>query len=459
MMQSAWWIREIDFRVSTGVIFFLILLLWARGEKKKHLALRMTLSLVMLCATSWCVRFITDAFLTAPALNALGYSVLIAVMCLAFAVCHRLCRRAQASEYIYCMMVAVTVYRLAWNTVKALTAAQGLLSLSFPWTGDSPANSIGSYCIYFAVILISYLPYRQEAKAFEQMRLSVAAGVAVFVISCQMMLEFMYRYFTENEAFSFMPNSADNLAFSLVFYFTALLYCVISYGLLMMRLHVSRLERANADMQDFISNKQQYYRMSREGIASLQTKCHDLKHQIALIRSAAGQRQFDEYVRALEDSINEYNTVIETGNENIDVVLTEKNILCTANGIRFTYIVDGALFSFMPEMDVYALFGNVMDNAIESAMAVADPQRRFISLKAAGRNGMAVLTVENPFQDELQYDGSGLPLTHKRDGERHGFGLRSVRAIAEKHGGMMSILAQDHVFRLTVTMTADGQKR
>ena len=33
-------------------------------------------------------------------------------------------------------------------------------------------------------------------------------------------------------------------------------------------------------MQKFIANKMQYYQMSRDGITSLQIKCHDLKHQL-----------------------------------------------------------------------------------------------------------------------------------------------------------------------------------
>lgn len=452
MTQSVWWMPAIDFRISAGIVFFLILLLWARGERRGHLALRRLGCLALLCVTSWVTRFVTDVALVSAPLSALGYSVLIMLMCMAFLLCHRLCYRAPASVYVYCMIVAITLYRLAWNTLKALTAAQMLLGITFPWTGDSPANGLGSYSIYTVVILLFSLPFLDERKGFGNLRVGEASGLAAFLIACHMALEFLYRFYAENDTFSFLPDDAGNAAFSLMFYVSALVYCVISYGLLMMRLRLSRVERRNADMEDFIRSKQRYYEMSRDGIASLQTQCHDLKHQIALLRSAEGQRQFEQYIAGLEDSINAYNTVIECGNESIDVVLTEKNIRCQRANIRFTFMIDGELFDFMEEMDVYALFGNVMDNAIESASAVEDPAQRFISLKAARHSGMVVLRVENRFDNTIEFR-DGMPVTNKPEKHHHGFGLRSIRTIAEKYGGSMAIRAEEHVFRLTVTLT------
>lgn len=458
MTQSVWWIPEVDYRISTGVIFFMILLLWARGEARPRLGLRCALSFLVLCGTSWLVRYGTDRLAATPALNALGYSMLILTMCVAFIACHALCYRAGASEYVDCVILAVTVYRLAWNVLKALTAAQWLLGLEFPWAGDSLANSLGSYCIYFGVVLICYIPFGVEKRADELLSLSMFGGWAAFVLICHMALEFLYRYFAENSAYSFMLNGADGAAFSLMFYFSSLLYCVISYAAMLLRVYANQLERDKADMQRFIHDKQEYYRINRGGIASLQQKCHDLKHQIALIRSAEGKRQFDEYVRGLEDTINEYNTVIETGNESIDVVLTEKNIHCSIKGIKFTYMIDGRLFSFLTEMDIYALFGNVLENAIEAAER-APSERRFISLKAARRGGMAVLLVENSYANELSYDDGELPATNKPEAHHHGFGLRSVRDLAERNGGGISIQAEEGVFRLTVTLRAPEGER
>ena len=190
--------------------------------------------------------------------------------------------------------------------------------------------------------------------------------------------------------------------------------------------------------------------MSHEGITSLQIKCHDLKHQIAAIRSKTEQENFHKYLDRLEDSIIEYGTVVECGNETINVVLTEKNILCSTCGVKFSYIIDGTLFNFMSEMEIYSLFGNALDNALESCTKVTDPARRVISLKAAARGDMVILHVENAFQEALNMV-DGMPQTTKK-GSGHGFGLRSIQSIAETYSGMASVQTEEGLFKLTVIL-------
>ena len=62
-----------------------------------------------------------------------------------------------------------------------------------------------------------------------------------------------------------------------------------------------------------------------------------------------------------------------------------KNILCSTRGVKFSYIIDGTLFDFMSEMEIYSLFGNALDNALEGCSKVADPARRVVVVSAAGK--------------------------------------------------------------------------
>ena len=62
----------------------------------------------------------------------------------------------------------------------------------------------------------------------------------------------------------------------------------------------------------------------------------------------------------------------EVCNEALDLVLTEKSILCTEYRIKLSTMVDGSMLNFMKTTDVYALFGNLMDNAIESVIKEED---------------------------------------------------------------------------------------
>ena len=316
--------------------------------------------------------------------------------------------------------------------------------MAAPWAEYSIAGSLVSYVVYFSISLALYYLYRRlvrEPPYHAPVRLMTQL-TAVFV-PLQMVLEFCGHIFTAEKNALFL------------YYLCAFLYTVLNYAALLMIAELDSFRHENRTMHDFISNKMRYYEMSHEGIVSLQTKCHDLKHQIHAIRSEAGKAKFNEYLDELEDSINEYSTVIECGNPTIDIVLTEKNILCYSNHVKFSYMIDGSLFSFLTEREIYSLFGNALDNALEAVTRIEDPERRMITLKSNARGGMAVLQVENTYAGDMSLAGDTLPATTKT-GSGHGFGLRSIQRIAEKHGGTMTLRTDGGVFRLTAVMQAQA---
>lgn len=443
MMTDCLYISQVDHRISTAVIFSLLLLLLGNKKKRVFFPLRAVCCMFMLCLASWLIRYVIDVKLPGIIWQGVGYSLHILIMSLLYCASYAFCYQTLPVELAYVDMLALTIYKMAWNTFKACSYAILIAGVPAVWSTYSVMGSVVSYIVYAAVCVFAcalcnfIVKYPPTDSPNRPMIISVAG-----FMFCQMVLEFCGHVFT-----------ADNQT-NFLYYFCALMYTVINYIVLVAIAQLSHYRRDNEDMHNFIQNKMQYYQMSRDGITSLQIKCHDLKHQIAAIRSKAGKANFDQYIAKLEDSIIEYGTVVECGNETINVVLTEKNILCSTCGVKFSYIIDGTLFDFMSEMEIYSLFGNALDNALESCSKVSDPEKRVISLKAIARGDMVVLHVENFFEDELTMV-DGMPLTTK-DGSGHGFGLRSIQEIAEKHGGIASVQADDHIFKLTVVMRPES---
>ncbi len=119
--------------------------------------------------------------------------------------------------------------------------------------------------------------------------------------------------------------------------------------------------------------------------------------------------------------------------------------------IDLTCVVDGALLDFMSAMDVAAVFGNALDNAIDGVMAVPDPERRIIKVAVYARDRFVLLTVENYFSGELRTEGGDI-VTRRADRTRHGYGLKSIRYTAEKYGGSMTVNTEDRWFLLRVLL-------
>ena len=68
MLHDSWWISTIDHRVSTALVFFLLLMTMGNGHKKPYFPLRILVSFIALCAVSWLTRFPTykELFLPNP---------------------------------------------------------------------------------------------------------------------------------------------------------------------------------------------------------------------------------------------------------------------------------------------------------------------------------------------------------------------------------------------------------
>lgn len=440
-MDAQWIVRNIDWRMSSGVIFSLILFLWGKENRRPRFSWRFVLSFFTLSVASWAMRYVIEVWLPGNLFQSLGFSLFLVALSGLFLLCYWFCINKSKSDYLFVTTVALTVYRIAWNVNKVITT--GMVQFPLPWPSDraSPLQSLSAYLIYFVVCMLCFVIYRRAANNRHSLTGRNSLLLLNIVLWFQVVLELSYR----------LVNPDDGSTHMLLFFFTSLMYCLMSYGLLLMFRFIDALRHDKAQMESFLTSKQKYYDISKEGILSLQTKCHDLKHQIKLIRSAEGKAEFDRYVDRLAESIDEYNTVIETGNKSIDIVLTEKSIICHSKGIKFSYMLDGSLFDFISEMDIYALFGNIMDNAIESMGTAQDKSQFYIVMKAAQRGDMVVLYVENYYENPLVYEQGAL-VTTKANKRLHGYGLRSINAIASQHGGIVSINADKNVFRLTVTM-------
>ena len=447
MIANLSWIGAVDHRISAAIVFFILLLLLSTGKKRGFFPLRAGLTLAVMCLASWGIRTLSDELITDIRLQGLCYSAQIMALHLLFLGGSIFCYRENNAVMLYNGLLGLTIFKIAWNTFKTGSSLLLINNMEAPWGQYSIAGSLVSYLVYFVVCLTLFSLYKYLVKDPPyHAPARLMTGLSAVFVPLQMVLEYCGHVFTAERAALFL------------YYLCALLYTVLNYAALIMIAQLDSFRHENRTMHDFISNKMRYYEMSHDGIVQLQTKCHDLKHQIHAIRSEAGKARFDEYLNELEDSINEYSTVIECGNPTVDIVLTEKNILCYSSKVKFSYMIDGSLFNFLSEREIYSLFGNALDNALEAVTKIEDPARRMITLKSNSRGGMVVLQVENTFAGDMTLSDDSLPQTTK-SGSGHGFGLRSIRRIAEKHGGMMSLRTEGGVFKLSVVMQGEGETR
>ncbi|WP_297721238.1 ATP-binding protein [Intestinimonas sp.] len=194
------------------------------------------------------------------------------------------------------------------------------------------------------------------------------------------------------------------------------------------------------------------YDLAKENIALINQKCHDLKHQIQAMRVMFSDERREEYFKEMEQSVRIYEVLAKTGNEVLDTVLTEKSLYCEANGIQAHCVADGSLLSFMDPVDLYTIFGNALDNAIESVRDSEDREKRIIDVLVYAEKQMLVIQIINPVSGELRFDREGLPMSTKVNDGYHGFGLKSIRHTVKRYGGFLTVKVENGCFYLQILL-------
>ena len=216
------------------------------------------------------------------------------------------------------------------------------------------------------------------------------------------------------------------------------LLCVFClYGeLSIYRNSVARGEKAL--LEHMIEEQREKYESERGSLEQLHIRLHDLKH-----RYGGNNPDADEEISRLA---GEYDAAFHTGNEAIDTVLYVKGAYCASHDIRLRCSVDGALFGFLSSSELYSLFGNALENAIEE-VGPLEKEDRWICVSQRKKDGFLCLRFENACPEPVAIR-NGMPVGTRSGKEGHGYGMKSMKYIAERHGGHLQAFREEGVFTL-----------
>lgn len=218
----------------------------------------------------------------------------------------------------------------------------------------------------------------------------------------------------------------------------------------------SAMRQELAVMNLLWKKEQEQYELAKENIALINQKCHDLKHQIRAIRNAS-KEDMEQYLAEMEDSIQIYEAIVKTGNEVLDTILTEKSLYCKDRGIVVSCVADGSQMDFINTVDLYAILGNALDNAIEAVEKFKHQEKRQIDVMIYRQQNFLVMNIVNPIKGNLTYEEE-LPVSTKGDKRFHGFGLRSMRYLVKKYDGFLSVSEEDGCFSLKILIPIPPEK-
>lgn len=215
-------------------------------------------------------------------------------------------------------------------------------------------------------------------------------------------------------------------------------------------LRENRMKKEQEVMEQLLQMANEQQKSSKETIDIINIKCHDLKHQLKVFAKMEDWTDRTEYMKEIQRAVSIYDAIFHTGCEALDYILREKSLIFNEYDIAFSCMADGALIEFMHPADIYALMGNALDNATERVLQEKEDERS-ISLHIKKHQDMILIHLENRCSNSPEFH-DGFPITDKKDRDYHGFGVKSIRYIAEKYHGQVFMNVRDGRFILNILL-------
>lgn len=223
---------------------------------------------------------------------------------------------------------------------------------------------------------------------------------------------------------------------------------MLSYTLMLFLYEYNLLSKGkimtdNKLLKEQLRQEREHYKEDKTAMEMVNIKCHDIRHQVRAMKGTISEQAIHE----LTDAIRIYDSIVTTGNEAIDIALARYVLYCRNNKIKFTCLLDGKALNFMPDHELYALFGNAMENAVH-AVAHVDDEKKIISITGSCVGNLFNVSISNYYSSLPQFK-DGLPLPKEKE-YVHGFGVRSMKLLVEKYGGRLNISLKDDLFILNI---------
>lgn len=426
------------------------ILLIYRYPKRSGFAWRLPLALLLCYAVA---VFYPSQFNSTWFASSLMFIFLFAVSVAALAICFRV----RFINILFCAIAAQTVQHVSYAVFSLINVAfldsNAFITNAYDNQEIFSFDSIGGmmaigFIVYAAVYFFIYLLSWGVLKKWlgNDGDLKFKSITVIVFISLAMVADILI-----SDVFRFVIEASSSV--KIIFEIVNILLCVCLLGLQMSMIKSSNTELEMKALSLLYEEQKKNYELRKETIDLINIKCHDFRHQIREIGSARGVDA--EALKEMQDLISLYDGEIKTGNAAIDVILTEKSFLCSQKHIDFTCIVDGKHLTFIKDADLFALFGNILDNAVEAADKVTEPDKRCITLTVGKERGVLMIREDNYFTGAVVKNADGLIDTAKGDKNNHGFGLKSIRDIALRNGGILHVNTQDDIFQLSIAFFDD----
>ena len=199
-----------------------------------------------------------------------------------------------------------------------------------------------------------------------------------------------------------------------------------------------------ADLQLLLqkeSDSVEYYEMMLAQNENQSILIHDIKkhlQSIKLLNEKHDSDKINAYIQQLMESSDLRGTTNICDNEMLNAILCRYQRQCNDKHIHFHTDIRSGTVQYIYQHDLTFLFCNLLENAMESAENIPDS---FIELTVQKKENspFVIIILINSCQNTPVYNQEGVPVSHKSDNGRHGFGIKSIKKVVKQYHGNLQM--------------------
>ena len=199
-----------------------------------------------------------------------------------------------------------------------------------------------------------------------------------------------------------------------------------------------------ADLQLLLqkeSDSVEYYEMMLAQNENQSILIHDIKkhlQSIKLLNEKHDSDKINAYIQQLMESSDLRETTNICDNEMLNAILCRYQRQCNDKHIHFHTDIRSGTVQYIYQHDLTSLFCNLLENAMESAENIPDS---FIELtvQKKEKSPFVIIILINSCQNTPVYNQEGVPVSHKSDNGRHGFGIKSIKKVVKQYHGNLQM--------------------
>lgn len=176
---------------------------------------------------------------------------------------------------------------------------------------------------------------------------------------------------------------------------------------------------------------------------------HDVKKHISSLEGLINSNHSDKangYKALLNVELEKLVPQFECDNLVLTVIINDKIAIAEVMNIEFKVDIEFSYIDFISDLDITAIFSNLLDNAFEACEDLPDDERK-VWLAVTRHNYFLLVCMENTFKN-VEIDGKNRYKSTKSN--HQGIGLTNVKNAIQKYDGNLKTYTEDGVFKTEI---------